>query len=81
MVMQKSRFKYRFYPQPLVFVSNWSSTFQPCVKMVIFVKCWMENTNTTNDLFLILKMSDVACQFKLKKKKKNSEYSFFYLNF
>jgi hypothetical protein len=26
----KSRFKYRFSPQPLAFVSNWSLTFQLC---------------------------------------------------
>ena len=43
------RFKYRFGTQPLVFVSNWSLTFQlcqigtltfqPCVKMILTVKC------------------------------------------
>jgi hypothetical protein len=67
-------FKYRFGPQPLALcvklvpnlsiVSNWSSTFQPCVKMVIAVKCWIENADVANGLFLILKMSDVACQLK-----------------
>jgi hypothetical protein len=63
-------------------VSNWSLTFQFCVKMILVVKCWMKNIDMTNGLFLILKISDVvACQFKLKKKKKNSEYSFFHLNF
>ena len=32
-------------------------------------KCWMENTDVVNGLFLILKISDVTCQhnFILKK--------------
>ena len=29
-------------------------------------KCWMENTDVVNGLFLILKISDVTCQLKLK---------------
>jgi hypothetical protein len=56
------RFKYRFGIQPLVFVSNWSLTFQlcqigiltfqPCVKMIFTVKCWMEKADIANSLFL-----------------------------
>jgi DNA-directed RNA polymerase subunit RPC12/RpoP len=38
--------------------------------MILAVKCWMENANVTNSLFLILKMSDVACQFKILIKEK-----------
>jgi hypothetical protein len=45
-------------------MSNWSSTFQRCVKMVIAVKCWMEKADVANGLFLILKISDMACQLK-----------------
>ena len=45
-------------------VSNWISTFQPCVKMVLAIKSWMEKADVTNGLFLILKISDVACQLK-----------------
>jgi hypothetical protein len=37
--------------------------------MVLTVKCWMENADMANSLFLILKMYDVACQLKKKKKK------------
>jgi hypothetical protein len=55
------RFKYCFGPQPLAFVLNWSSTFKPRIKIVLAIKCWMKNADMTNDLFLILKMSDVAC--------------------
>ena len=43
--------------------------------MIIAVKCWMKNTDLANSLFLILKMSDMACQLKLKKKK--IEYQIF----
>ena len=38
--------------------------------MIIAVKYWMENADMANSLFLILKMSNLACQLKLKKKKK-----------
>jgi hypothetical protein len=34
--------------------------------MIIAIKCWIENTDVVNGLFLILKMSDVTCQLKLK---------------
>ena len=47
----RKRFKYYFGSQPLAFVSNWSSTFQPCVKMVLAVKCWMENAEVANSFF------------------------------
>ena len=53
---------------------NWSLTFQLCkigsqpsnlcVKMVIVNKCWMENVDVSNGLFLILKIFDVTCQLK-----------------
>ena len=49
----------------LSIVSNWCSTFQPYVKMVFTVKCWMKNADVANGLFLILKISDMACQLKL----------------
>ena len=32
--------------------------------MILTVKYWMENADVANCLFLILKMSDVACQLK-----------------
>ena len=32
--------------------------------MIFAIKYWMENANVTNGLFLILKISDVACQLK-----------------
>ena len=32
--------------------------------MVFTVKCWMENADVANGLFLILKMYNVACQLK-----------------
>jgi hypothetical protein len=37
--------------------------------MVIVVKCWIENAYVANGLFLILKISDIACQLKFFKKK------------
>ena len=37
--------------------------------MVFTFKCWMKNINVVNCLFLILKIYDMACQHKLKKKK------------
>jgi hypothetical protein len=53
--------------------------------MVISVKFWMENANVANSLFLILKIVDVACQLKLKKKKKKITvfflFPFFHSNF
>ncbi len=42
------RFKYCFGPQPLAFVLNWSSIFQSRVKIVLAVKCWMENADMAN---------------------------------
>ena len=69
-----TRFKYRFSPQPLVFVSNWSLTFQLCQispqPFNLVSKCWMENTDVANGLLLILKMYDMSCQDIKKKKKK-----------
>jgi hypothetical protein len=64
-------------------VLNWFSTFQPCVKMVLAVKCWMENADVTNGLFLILKISNMACQLKYneKKKKKNINKIYIYIDF
>ena len=42
--------------------------------MILTVKCWIKNTDVTNNSFFILKISDVACQmptqFLIKKKKK-----------
>ena len=37
--------------------------------MVFIVKCWMENADVVNGLLLILKMYDMSCQDKKKKKK------------
>ena len=34
------------------------------VKMVRVVKCWKENVDVTNGLFLILKIFGVTCQLK-----------------
>ena len=73
---KKKRFKYYFGPQSLTFASNWSLAFQHyqigtqpfniyCAKRVFVVKCLMENADRSNFFFfLILKMSDVACQLK-----------------
>jgi hypothetical protein len=39
--------------------------------MVLAVKCWMKNAGMTNDLFLTLKISDMAPHILIKKKKKS----------
>jgi hypothetical protein len=53
-------------------VSNWSSAFHPCVKMVLPVKWWMKNADMANGFSNIIKKKkfDVACQL-YKNKIKN----------
>jgi hypothetical protein len=46
--------------------------------MVLAVKCWMENTDVANDLFLILKKSDVT---NFNNKKKGFFFPFFHHDF
>ena len=56
-------------------VSNWSSTFQPCVKMVLTVKCWMENADMANGFYFFYFFNiknvwrNMTTQILIKKKK------------